>query len=202
MIQSVSQRVSEGEVDLCIKKTLSYLLLEEKCPSIRLCRALCLPLSKEKKIRIVPTSSSLTPISRHNSKTPHVYRIPDFDLKTTQTLENVPSLVLTKSPTGIGQITNWYWPKYQPVLAKSPTSIGQSTNQTLIIQFDTRIYLLIHYMKPDELGWMSCIGCNTHPAFPPVKRADGPFFCKIKNPVATFTVYIASYHSFYLLYLE
>ena len=34
--------------------------------------------------------------------------IPDFDLKPDQILENVPSPVLAKSPTGIGQIANRY----------------------------------------------------------------------------------------------
>ena len=59
---------------------------------------------------------------------------------------------ILKSPTGIDEITYRYLPNRQQVLAKSPTGICQSTNQTLIIQFNTRIYLLIHYIKPDELG--------------------------------------------------
>ena len=71
----------------------------------------------------------LDPISRHNSKTPYVFRIPDFDLKPAQILENVPSPVLANSPTGLGQITNPYWPNCQPVLAKSPTDIVQITNR-------------------------------------------------------------------------
>ena len=50
----------------------------------------------------------LDPIFRHNSKTPHVFRIPDFDLKPAPILENVPSPVLAKSPTGIGQNANQY----------------------------------------------------------------------------------------------
>ena len=50
----------------------------------------------------------LDPISRHNSKTPHVFRIPDFDLKPAQILENVPSPVLAKLPTRIYQIANRY----------------------------------------------------------------------------------------------
>ena len=48
----------------------------------------------------------LDPISRHNSKTPHVFRLPDFDLKPVKILENVPSPVFTNSPTGIGQNAN------------------------------------------------------------------------------------------------
>ena len=36
---------------------------------------------------------------------------------------------ILKSPTGIDEITNRYWPNRQPVLAKSPTSIGQIANQ-------------------------------------------------------------------------
>ena len=36
----------------------------------------------------------------------HVFRIPDFDLKPAQILENVPSPVLAKLPTGIGQTAN------------------------------------------------------------------------------------------------
>ena len=58
----------------------------------------------------------LDSISRHNSKTLHVFRIFDFDLEPAQIFENVPSPVLAKSPTGIGQFANWYWPNHQPVL--------------------------------------------------------------------------------------
>ena len=36
--------------------------------------------------------------------------------------------VLTKSPTGIGEIANRYWPIRQPVLAKSTTGIDEITN--------------------------------------------------------------------------
>merc|ERR1711928_259397 len=61
----------------------------------------------------------LEPISRHNSKTLHVFRILDFDLEPAQIFENVPSPVLAKSPTGIGQFANRYWPIRQPVLIKS-----------------------------------------------------------------------------------
>ena len=39
----------------------------------------------------------LDSISRRNSKTPHVLRIPDFGLKPAQILGNVPSPVLAKS---------------------------------------------------------------------------------------------------------
>ena len=49
--------------------------------------------------------------SYHKSKTPNIFRIFDFDLKPAQISENVPSLVLIKSYTG--------------VLAKSSTDIGQ-----------------------------------------------------------------------------
>ena len=34
-----------------------------------------------------------------------------------------------KSPTGIGQFANRYWPIRQPVLANSPTGIDQNTNR-------------------------------------------------------------------------
>ena len=34
-----------------------------------------------------------------------------------------------KSPTGIGQFANRYWPIRQPVLANSPTGIGQFANR-------------------------------------------------------------------------
>ena len=34
-----------------------------------------------------------------------------------------------KSPTGIGQFANRYWPIRQPVLANSPTGIGQINNR-------------------------------------------------------------------------
>ena len=34
-----------------------------------------------------------------------------------------------KSPTGIGQFANQYWPIRQPVLTKSPTGIGQIANR-------------------------------------------------------------------------
>ena len=71
----------------------------------------------------------LDSISRHNSKTLHVFRIFDFDLEPAQIFENVPSPVLAKSPTGIGQFVNRYWPNRQPVLAKSPTGIGQIANR-------------------------------------------------------------------------
>merc|ERR1711911_36230 len=71
----------------------------------------------------------LDSISRHNSKTLHVFRIFDFDLKPARIFENVPSPVLAKSPTGIGQFVNRYWPNRQPVLAKSPTGIGQIANR-------------------------------------------------------------------------
>ena len=71
----------------------------------------------------------LDSISRHNSKTLHVFRIFDFDLEPAQIFENVPSPVLAKSPTGIGQFANRYWPIRQPVLAKSPTGIGQFANR-------------------------------------------------------------------------
>ena len=64
-------------------------------------------------------------ILRHNSKTPHVLRIPDFDLKPAQILENAPSPVLAKSPTSIGQNANRYWPNRQPILAKLPTGIDE-----------------------------------------------------------------------------
>ena len=57
------------------------------------------------------------------------FRFPDFDLKPAQILENVPSPVLAKSPAGIGEIANWYWPNRQPVLTKSPTGIGQIANR-------------------------------------------------------------------------
>ena len=50
--------------------------------------------------------------------------------------QNVPSPtiwnrqpVLAKSPTGIGQFANRYWPIRQPVLANSPTGIGQIANR-------------------------------------------------------------------------
>ena len=78
----------------------------------------------------------LDPISRHNSKTPHVFRIPDFDLKPAQILENVPSPVLAKSSIGIGQMAYGYWQiAYQYwqncllVLAKSPAGIGKIAYQ-------------------------------------------------------------------------
>ena len=42
----------------------------------------------------------------HNSKAPPLdFRIPDFDLKPAQILENVPC---------IGEIANRYWPNRQP----------------------------------------------------------------------------------------
>ena len=63
-------------------------------------------------------------VGRHNSKTPHVFRNPDFDLKPAQILENVPSPVLAKSPTGIGKIAYRYKPNRLRVFAKSPTGIG------------------------------------------------------------------------------
>ena len=71
----------------------------------------------------------LDSISRHNSKTLHVFRIFDFDLEPAQIFENVPSPVLAKSPTGIGQFANRYWPIRQPVLTKSSTGIGQFANR-------------------------------------------------------------------------
>ena len=40
--------------------------------------------------------------------TPHVFKILNFDLKPSQILENVPSLVLVKSSTGIIQIVYRY----------------------------------------------------------------------------------------------
>ena len=71
----------------------------------------------------------LDSISRHNSKTLHVFRIFDFDVEPAQIFENVPSPVLAKSPTGIGQFANRYWPIRQPVLTKSSTGIGQFANR-------------------------------------------------------------------------
>ena len=71
----------------------------------------------------------LDSISRHNSKTLHVFRIFDFDLEPAKIFENVSSPVLAKSPTGIGQSANRYWPNRQPVLAKSPTGIDQIANR-------------------------------------------------------------------------
>ena len=71
----------------------------------------------------------LDSISRHNSKTLHVFRIFDFDLEPAQIFENVPSPVLAKSPTGIGQFANRYWPIRQPVLANSPTGIDEIVNR-------------------------------------------------------------------------
>ena len=71
----------------------------------------------------------LDPISRHYSKTLHVFRIPDFDLKPAKILENVPLPVLAKSPTGIGQNVNQYWSNRRPLLAKTPTSIDQIANR-------------------------------------------------------------------------
>merc|ERR1712074_435080 len=71
----------------------------------------------------------LDSISRHNSKTLHVFRIFDFDLEPAQIFENVPSPVLAKSPTGIGQFANRYWPIRQPVLANSPTGIDEIANR-------------------------------------------------------------------------
>ena len=71
----------------------------------------------------------LDSISRHNSKTLHVFRIFDFDLEPAQIFENVPSPVLAKSPTGIGQFANRYWPIRQPVLANSPTGIDEIPSQ-------------------------------------------------------------------------
>ena len=50
----------------------------------------------------------LDSLSRHNSKTPHVLRNPDFDLKSAQILENVPLPVLAKTSDGIGQIADQY----------------------------------------------------------------------------------------------
>ena len=55
--------------------------------------------------------------------------IPDFNRKPAHILENVPSPVLAKSPTGIGQIANQYWQNRQLVLAKLPTGIGQIANR-------------------------------------------------------------------------
>jgi len=49
-----------------------------------------------------------------------------------------------KSPTGIGQFANRYWPIRQPVLANSPTGIDQNTNrywpncQPVLIKLPTR----------------------------------------------------------------
>ena len=49
-----------------------------------------------------------------------------------------------KSPTGIGQFANRYWPIRQPVLANSPTGIDQITNrywpnrQPVLIKLPTR----------------------------------------------------------------
>ena len=65
-----------------------------------------------------------------------VFRIPDFDLKPAQILENVPSPVLAKSLTRIGQIANRYWPNRQPVLTKSPTSIGQTWGVFELLELD------------------------------------------------------------------
>ena len=48
-------------------------------------------------------------ISRHISKTSHVFRIFDFDLKSAQIFKNVPSQVLTKSYIGIDQIIYRNW---------------------------------------------------------------------------------------------
>ena len=86
----------------------------------------------------------LDPISWHNSKTPHVFRIPGFDLKPAQILENVPSPVLTTLPTGIGEfdityihinyaylycrhseIAHRYCQNHLPLLAKSPSGIDE-----------------------------------------------------------------------------
>ena len=53
-----------------------------------------------------------------------ILRTPGFDLEPAQISENVPSPVLAKSPTGIDQIANQYWPNRQPVLAKLPSGIG------------------------------------------------------------------------------
>ena len=74
--------------------------------------------------------------------TPHVFRIPGFDLKPAQILENVPSPVLAKSPTGIGQNANRYWPNRQPVLAKSPTCIDE---------FDNTYIQIMHILFADIL---------------------------------------------------
>ena len=96
----------------------------------------------------------LDSISRHNSKTLHVFRIFDFDLEPAQIFENVPSPVLAKSPTGIGQFANWYWPICQPVLAKSPTGIDQIANSFLGIQFHQ--WLVISSIPVGDLvntGW-------------------------------------------------
>jgi len=62
---------------------------------------------------------------------------------------------LTKSPTGIGQITNQYWPNHQPVLAKSPTGIGEIVYWFIlvgIIFFVQEIFLKIphRFTKLDE----------------------------------------------------
>ena len=68
----------------------------------------------------------LDPISRHNSKTPspnHVFRVLDFDLKPAQIFENVPSPVLAKSYTGIGEIVYLFWPNHILVMVKSYTAI-------------------------------------------------------------------------------
>ena len=51
----------------------------------------------------------LDPISRHNSKIPLVFRIPDFDLKPAQILENVPSPI----PVGDLAITGWQFGQYR-----------------------------------------------------------------------------------------
>ena len=65
-----------------------------------------------------------------------VFRIPDFDLKPAQILENVPSPVLAKLLTRIGQIANRYWPNRQPVLTKSPTGIGQTWGVFELLELD------------------------------------------------------------------
>ena len=95
----------------------------------------------------------LDSISRHNSKTLHVFRIFDFDLEPAQIFENVPSPVLAKSPTGIGQFVNRYWPNRQPVLAKSPTGIDQITNrygpnrQPVLTKSPTRIGEIVYWSE-------------------------------------------------------
>ena len=63
----------------------------------------------------------LDPISRHNSKTPHVFRIPDFDLKPAQILENVPLLVLANLAN-----TGWGFGKYRLVIW--PIPVGYLAN--------------------------------------------------------------------------
>ena len=82
--------------------------------------------------------------------TPHVFRILDFDLKPAQILENIPSLVLAKSSTSIGQIVYRYWPNCLLVLAKSPNSIGQIVywywpNHLPVLTYLTRQCIHINY---------------------------------------------------------